>query len=291
MFAIKFQPPATRLQHYVQFYAQHEFSLRDPLFVRPVPARASPMLEFMFGDRIGVLRSGAAEEEISPRTVVVGMLSGPHGRLRLQGKFQGFVIMFRATGLEDLFAAPMNELTNHDYDSRSVLGRPITELDEHLSECDSFQQRVDAANAFLASLIPARPRKSDRASVATRLITLSDGRVRIPELASSLGISQRQLEREFAARFAMTPKLYARLIRFQAALDRKARSDSKSWTDVAHELGYHDQMHLIHDFEEFSAGTPTETLRILETLFREQIRSIQLQMGTTNQRLVPRFIL
>jgi hypothetical protein len=41
------------------------------------------------------------------------------------------------------------------------------------------------------------------------------------------------------------PKLFARIVRFEAALDSKARSLGKSWTDVAHEFGYYDQMHLL----------------------------------------------
>jgi AraC-like DNA-binding protein len=221
---------------------------------------------------------------------VVGMLSRPRGRLQFQGKFQAFVIMFHATGLQDLFPLPMSDLTNRDYDSRSVLGKPIADLEERLGDCRSFQERVNVSDSFLACRIPGTL-KRDRASFATRLIASSDGRVRIPELASSLGISQRQLEREFAARFGVSPKLYARLVRFQAALDRKARSDAKSWTEVAHELGYHDQMHLIHDFEEFSAGTPTEMLRVLETLWREQLRLIQIQMGVNDRRMVPRFVM
>jgi transcriptional regulator GlxA family with amidase domain len=91
--------------------------------------------------------------------------------------------------------------------------------------------------------------------------------VRIPDLASTLGIGQRQLERDFAAAFGMRPKLYARIVRFQTALDYKARS-ARTWTDVAHEFGYHDQMYLIHDFSEFTTGTPTETLGVLELFFR-----------------------
>jgi hypothetical protein len=50
-------------------------------------------------------------------------------------------------------------------------------------------------------------------------------------------------------------------------------------------------MHLIHDFEEFTAGTPTENLRVLELFFREQIGLIQIGMGAKNPRLVPRFVI
>jgi hypothetical protein len=29
---------------------------------------------------------------------------------------------------------------------------------------------------------------------------------------------------------------------------------------VAHEFGYYDQMHMVHDFAEFTGGTPTEAI-------------------------------
>jgi len=50
-------------------------------------------------------------------------------------------------------------------------------------------------------------------------------------------------------------------------------------------------MHLIHDFEEFTGETPTETLRMLETFFREQLEAIRMGMGTLNPRQVPRFVI
>jgi AraC-like DNA-binding protein len=290
MFSIDFHKPAQCLQRYVQFYTQRELQLRDPLFVHPVPARAAAMLEFIFGDRFKVLYSGSSMEETTPGAVVVGMQTRPHAQLRLQGSFQSFVIMFQPAGLEDLFSIALKELTDRTYDAHSVLGRPIAELQERLSDCDSFESRVKAADAFLSRMIPDAL-SVDRIAIATYRVLASQGRVRIPDLARNAGISQRQLEREFGARFGMRPKLYARIVRFQAALDCKARSVTKSWTDVSHEFGYHDQMHLIHDFEKFTVGTPTETLRVLEAFFREQIHLIQIGMGATDPRLVPRFVI
>jgi AraC-like DNA-binding protein len=78
---------------------------------------------------------------------------------------------------------------------------------------------------------------------------------------------------------------------FQAALDTKARSSTKSWTDVARELGYHDQMHMIHDFEEFTGETPTQTLRLVEIFFRQQIEAIRMGMGANNSVQVPRLVI
>ena len=85
----------------------------------------------------------------------------------------------------------------------------------------------------------------------------------------------RQFERRFTQQVGMRPKLFARIARFEAALENKARFGSKSWTEVAHEYGYYDQMHMIHDFAEFTGGTPAETLAQLERVFVEQMRTMR----------------
>ena len=55
----------------------------------------------------------------------------------------------------------------------------------------------------------------------------------------------------------ITPKRFARVARFQNALDARVRMPGRSWLDIAVNAGYHDQMHLIHDFEALSGFTPT----------------------------------
>jgi len=65
----------------------------------------------------------------------------------------------------------------------------------------------------------------------------------------------------------MRPKLYARVARFEAALDSKARSSNKSWTNMAHEFGYYDQMHMVHDFADFAGGNSNEYAKPDEKAF------------------------
>jgi AraC-like DNA-binding protein len=290
MFPVHFQRPAPILERYVQFYTQRELRLRDPLVVQSVPARAAPMLEFVFGDPIRIRYPGSSVDEKSPGAVVVGMLTRPHGELHLQGTLTSFVIMFQPAGLSALFPVDLRELTDRDYDARSVAGKPIAELEQRLADCDCFASRASAADAFLARRIPDYL-NTDRLSIAMDVILARNGRVRMPELAAYSGIGNRQFDRMFGERFGMRPKLYARIVRFQSALDCKARSSTKSWTDVAHEFGYHDQMHMIHDFEEFTGETPTETLRLVEMFFRQQIEAIRIGMGTKDPRPVPRFVI
>jgi hypothetical protein len=54
----------------------------------------------------------------------------------------------------------------------------------------------------------------------------------------------------------LTPKLYCRLTRFQHALRRLERGESKL-ARLALDCGYHDQAHFNHDFRTFSGASPS----------------------------------
>jgi AraC-like DNA-binding protein len=58
----------------------------------------------------------------------------------------------------------------------------------------------------------------------------------------------------------MTPKLYCRVRRFQAALSLMARQADVDWAQVALACGYFDQAHFNRDFRAFAGVTPTAYL-------------------------------
>jgi transcriptional regulator GlxA family with amidase domain len=84
--------------------------------------------------------------------------------------------------------------------------------------------------------------------------------VRIAELAACYGISVRQLDRRIRGAVGITPKTYACVARFQTALDAKLLTPCRSWMSIAHDLGYHDQMHMVHDFHRLAGAAPAEIL-------------------------------
>src|SRR5690242_16637641 len=285
-----FQIPTIALRPFIQFYIQVERSRRDPLVILPIPARASPMIEFVFGDRFKFRYWGSPDEATVPAASLVGMLTRPHATLLHQGTFQSFIIMFQPHGLTDLFGVPSSEVTNHTYDADAVLGKPIRELEQSLGNCKTFQQRDSVADHFFAERLQHTP-AADRMTLAADRVLTSNGNLSSAELALQAGIGVRQFQREFSARFGASPKLFSRIVRFQNALDTKARSSTKSWTDVAHEFGYYDQMHMVHEFREFTGESPTETLCQLELLFRAQIDAFRAGRATEHPNMLRRFVL
>jgi AraC-like DNA-binding protein len=183
----------------------------------------------------------------------------------LSGHVETFAILFQPTGLQRLFSLPGGVIVNAHYEADVVLGPAMAHLRLQLEEAKSFAERVELADTCLTSLIP---RVDDRPSVdnAVRQIVSKQGCVGILDLACAAGLSSRQFERRFADVLGISPKLYARIVRFEAAVRKRAVSSSVNWTSIAHDLGYHDQMHMIHDFQLLSGESPTSLAPHLEYL-------------------------
>jgi AraC-like DNA-binding protein len=271
---IRFHRPTAGLEQFVRFYVQREVQIRGAAVLHPVPARAAPLIEFDFGDPINVFDYKQLAHRKSPTVVVVGPQTYRRVEMQLQGALESFVIMFQPDGLHRLFSIPMHELTDEDYEGHSLLGAFISGVQQRLGGCKSLEERARCVDGFLLRRA-MDSRSYDGISAAANRIVVGGGRVEIAALANRAGLSMRQFERRFIQQVGMRPKLFARIARFEAALDTKACSATKSWTDVAHEFGYYDQMHMVHDFGEFTDKTPTETLIQLETVFVEQIKTMR----------------
>ena len=290
MLHTQFRGPSPSLEPFVRFYTQREVNIRGAAVVHPVPARACPMIEFGFCDPMDVIDYKQRMRRTSPNAVVVGPQTYRRVDMHLQGSLHSFVIMFKADGIHRLFSIPMDEMTDRDHDAHSVLGSFVSQARQSLGECKSFAERVSLVEKlFLQRSL--RATDVDGISAAANRILLTGGRVAIPTLAGLAELSLRHFERRFIRQVGVRPKLFARIARFEAALERKARFVSQSWTDVAHEFGYYDQMHMVHDFAEFTGGTPSEALAQLEMVFVEQIRSVRAGRGTAADQNDSRLIL
>jgi AraC-like DNA-binding protein len=266
--------PAPPLRDFVRFYAQRHVRVGGASVVHPVPARAFPLLEFVLGDDFHVLYRDDSRVETSPRTILVGPQTHCRSRLKFQGTVECFVIMFQPCGLSRLFGLPTSELTDRAYDAHSVLGPFASRLQHAMEGCRTVSQRARLADACLLRYALAAERSGGISAAAAHILSVC-GNAQVSDIARASGMSVRQFERRFAQHLGVRPKLFARIVRFEAALDSKARSLTKSWTDVAHEFGYYDQMHMIHDFAVFTGETPTHILGEVESLFRERIQAIR----------------
>jgi len=71
-------------------------------------------------------------------------------------------------------------------------------------------------------------------------------------------LSEKSFERKFKQGVGISPKLFSRICRFQAALNQLRNNHYRKLSDVAYENGYADQSHFIRAFKEFAGFSPQQ---------------------------------
>ena len=264
--------PSAALRDLVRYYYQVESRLANSAAVQPVPARSPEAIEFTFGTPYEVHRLDRGGVENAHPIALIGVQTFRRVELVMRGHVDAFTIVFQPGGVFRLFGIPGEVLANDHFDGGAALGRGLGELLRRLGAKTSFADRVVIADDSLRARCTTLEPASSVARAAMKVLA-HDGCGRMLDLACSTGLGVRQFERLFRREVGMPPKLYARIVRFEAALRHKAASPARRWTDVAHVLGYHDQMHMVHDFNQLSGGSPTAVGSQLDMFVQPEVVS------------------
>ena len=250
--------PRPELREFVRIYAQRELHSESATVIQPNMALLEHILVFDFLDPLISVHDG--ESLRLPQIRVEGLQTSPSGCSHLEGQHLGFVIFLKPLAPWQLFRIPPGSLANKYINSVDVFGREMEMLWSALAECRSFAERVCLAEAYLLPLA-VNALASTPIMKSARYLFNSNGMSRVEDIANDCGLSVRQYDRLFVEQTGMSPKLFARVRRFQLALDAKRMAPQRSWMSVAYELGYFDQMHMIRDFQSLGGNTPTFLLQ------------------------------
>lgn len=164
-------------------------------------------------------------------------------------------------GAYRLLGLPLCELAVQVVDFEDLFGSAAHRLIERLRNAPGWPNRFDLLDAFFVErLCKSRPASPEVEHAWLRL-KRSRGKVRVEELAAGEGWSRKHLTRRFQIEVGASPKLYARILRFEHAQALAQASPRPSWTEVALACGYADQAHLIREFRTLAGLTPPELLR------------------------------
>ena len=252
-------PASPILEPYVWAYGMTTGRIDSVPLIIPLPARPKQLLTFSFANPYLVHSLAPERRDVSPRIAVVGPQMHAHAGLSVHGCIDNFTIHFQPSGFNALFGVPMTALTDASYDAYSVIGPEIPKLEEELASKPSFEERIQIIEARLIPMV-ARRSILDPVAIAANRLFAGDGNHRVSAMAATAALSARQFERRFLDQVGVPPKLYARIIRFNAALDHKLRLPSHPWSRVANDHDFYDQMHLVHDCRAFTGESPSQLL-------------------------------
>ena len=156
-----------------------------------------------------------------------------------------------------LFGFPASDFTNISPDVASVFGGEGTLLDERMCTAPTNEARIRIVSEFLTGKLNATSRELPSIYQSIHTVLANKGTLTVDSLAAEHNISKRQFERRFKDLAGLSPKLYSRVVRFQAATQYKLNG-TRDLTEIAYASGYYDQSHFINDFREFSGYTPKE---------------------------------
>lgn len=253
MESLRSAAPDYRLAPFVHCFVHREILPGSDPITQPIVASLGPILSFELGARTIQARVGE-EPFFHSQTHLFGAQTRYFGHGYLSGQVLEFGIFFRVLALWRLLGIPPAELTDCDGDATAVLGWWVAELWSRLRDAQSFSQRILVATEKLLSFVSGERRLTSVMSTVHRLLPSGES-ARIVQVARESAMSTRSYERRFAAEIGFSPKMFARLARFEKAVDLK-RLGRNSWLNVSHDLGYFDQMHMIRDFRLFGGDTP-----------------------------------
>jgi AraC-like DNA-binding protein len=265
MLQTKMAPSSAVLQQYIWAYGMTTGCVGSDPLVIPLPARPKQLLTFSFADPYCIHRPGSDHRDASPRVTVVGPQTQARPGLSVCGRIDNFTIHFQPSGFNRLFGIPMTELTDAVYDAYAVIGAEIPRLEHELGDTSGFAERIQVIEERFIRILGCHA-NLDLVAIAANSLFASNGIHRVSSMATNSGLSQRQFERRFLEQVGVPPKLYARIVRFNAALDHKLRAPSRAWSRIANDHDFYDQMHLVHDCRAFTGESPSRFLAQLEGL-------------------------
>ncbi|MGH7506604.1 MAG: helix-turn-helix domain-containing protein [Longimicrobiales bacterium] len=181
------------------------------------------------------------------------VIEAPPGPCRVLG------VRLTPAGAFALLGLPLNELTDRTVDLCDVVGVEADELAERCDEAPSDEARVRVAGEWIRDRL-ARGRHIDACIArAVTEIERSAGGIAISTLRERLGVSKTRLTSGFEEQVGVTPKRFARIVRFRCAT-AALRTGPDPLARLALRSGYYDQSHMNAEFRELSGLSPLDFL-------------------------------
>jgi AraC-like DNA-binding protein len=252
----RFFPPHPALAGYILHIMVIEVYHHWPAgqLITPYPPMPQNVLNFYPGDPIETQKHGETGFIPLPESVLVGPQIT---RVNIAfGRRHRFVsVMFQPGALYRLLHIPLTELFDQPFDATLLFGRALREVNQRLKEVEGISDMKDIVEGFLLQQVK-KAGAIQPADKALQLLMQNGGLFSIDWLAAEACLGLRQFERKCRELTGMSPKLFARVTRFSRAYRMKERAPGATWTAIAHECGYFDQMHFIKEFKFFTGVTP-----------------------------------
>ncbi|MEV0299249.1 helix-turn-helix domain-containing protein [Nocardia sp. NPDC050710] len=260
--------PAPMLASFIDYYLGYRMTGYEPGLHRGMPSRHMTFI-VAIGPTIDVVaQTDPRQSPQNYRCVLSGLQASP-ASIAHHGSQEGVAITLTPLGCRTLFGMPAAALWDTSVECADVAGPVGYQLWEELQGLPTWPDRFAACDRVLTRLADPDRTVTPELAWAWRTVVGTGGTASIGPLADEIGWSRQYLTRRFGAEFGPSPKLAARVTRFERAY-RMIQSTPSFVTlaQIAATCGYYDQAHLNRDFAELAGCSPT-------TWLSQEIPSVQ----------------
>ncbi|GGC49285.1 AraC family transcriptional regulator [Parapedobacter defluvii] len=179
-------------------------------------------------------------------------------------------VKFKPLGIAKVTGINMEHFADQIICAEDIWCNELDLLWDEMQSMPSIDGTINVLEKFLiakhlkATISP----KIDCAQNALALINQTQGNIDIKTLQEQTNTLRKTLERAFVHNLGVHPKLYARIVRFNAAKDRLDRiGREESLTAIALDCGFYDSSHFTSEFKIFSGFTPLGYLKKIDKDF------------------------
>ncbi len=262
--------------------------LVDSFFVIQTTASQQNLLEdliipdgthgILFVEQGQIMRTELNKEAPSAclnKTYIFGQKSGPVTYRFEPAPLLAYGAKLKPCALKSCFDLPAMELTD-----RLVAADMLLSTQQQL-ECEkiygtaSITQKILSLAGFLQQAARTTSRQKALGEAILHHIHLHQGQISIQEICCFFKLNYKYLERLFKQEVGLNPKMYCRIIRFNASILHYQKT-STPLTDLAYTAGYFDQMHFIKEVKRFTGLSPRQFFpTTIQPIASEQVQGIK----------------
>lgn len=190
-----------------------------------------------------------------PRSFVVGVMRRADV-IPLAGHVDLLGIRFRPGGALPFLRQPLHELADRHVALDTLWGSRAGALIDAVATVP----RADRVGVLERLLLANRAAMTDDDLIhrAVVLMRRTRGGIGVRAAAQALGVGERRLERVFDVAIGLSPKRFARVVRFLGAVREIGRRSLRPGAALALDAGYADQPHFVREFKRLAGVTPVQ---------------------------------
>lgn len=236
---------------------RHFYVIRSAGDAATTVAHLSPNYEMMLLFNFGApVRFSFAAAPLGGKQVEKVAVLGPLRKMLNYELLPGvdlLAVVFNLDGFYRLYQAPVDELDGEELHDPG----DMQELWEVLKRCDSSAERVDLLKDYISTT--AHAAEEGAQPLLNGADYFNDPMIQPAKaIAADAALSERTVQLRFKKYVGYSPKEMLRFLRFKQVISSIENNTAASidWFDLIHDFGYHDQSHLIKDFQHYLGTSP-----------------------------------